>query len=64
MENKKISKESFSFHLEDYLNRLNSAFTSDLAKKIEDLSNELVNVWRSEKQVFICILEIKSYYNI
>ena len=54
MENKKISKESFSFHLEDYLNRLNSAFTSDLAKKIEDLSNELVNVWRSEKQVFIC----------
>ena len=54
MENKKISKESFSFHLDDYLDRLNSAFTSDLANKIEDLSNELVNIWRSEKQVFIC----------
>ncbi len=52
--NNKLSTECFKSHLEDYLKRLNSAFTDDLSKKIEDLSDDLVNIWKNENQVFIC----------
>ena len=54
MTNKKISTNCFSSHLKDYLNRLNSSFTDELSKKIEDLSDNLVKVWKNENQVFIC----------
>ena len=54
MNNNQIITGSFSSHLKDYLNRLNSAFTDDLSKKIQDLSDSLVKVWKNENQVFIC----------
>ena len=41
-------------HLNDYLDRLKESFKEELINKIEILSEELINTWDNDHQVFIC----------
>ncbi len=49
-----MKPENFSLHLNDYLDRLTKAFTDDLIRKIEILSEDLISTWEKNNQVFIC----------
>ena len=61
MTTKKISKDCFSSHLKDYLNRLNSSFTDDLSKKIEDLSDNLVKFGKMKiKFLFVVMVVVQQ----
>ena len=49
-----MKTENFNLHLIDYLDRLTKAFQEDLIKKIEILSEDLIDTWEKNNQVFIC----------
>jgi len=49
-----MNPENFSIHLNDYLDRLRNSFKVDLINKIEFLSEDLINTWENNNQVFIC----------
>tara|TARA_B100000131_G_C18029291_1_gene577761 strand:- start:258 stop:848 length:591 start_codon:yes stop_codon:yes gene_type:complete len=49
-----MKPENFNLHLIDYLDRLKKAFQDDLIKKIEILSEDLIDTWEKDNQVFIC----------
>ena len=49
-----MNTENFSIHLNDYLDRLRESFNGELINKIEVLSEDLINTWENNNQVFIC----------
>ena len=49
-----MNTENFSIHLNDYLDRLRESFKGELINKIEVLSEDLINTWENNNQVFIC----------
>lgn len=49
-----MSQEFFDSHLRNYLKRIESAFSSELISKIEVFSNDLVDIWKNDNNIFIC----------
>ena len=49
-----MNTENFNSHLKDYLLRLNTCFTEEVIEKIEILTDDLIKIWETGNNIFIC----------